>query len=134
MHFNQNGTKKAIAVLTYIMGILVATFSLVLLSFNFATHESINMEYTSLLITGVLFQEMGIRLWESSNRLFLRGISCFVLGSMAMIDALTFSLISKTLSESRSEIPYITLGILGALAIISSRKLVIKSKKTRRED
>lgn len=129
MEEKQLAVKKYTGIAAFVMGIFIMSFSLILLFFSYSTHETLKFEYILFLVVGLIFEEIGNKMLEKSNHMFLRGIVLFVIGSIIMIDAVTFSLLSKTLNENRSINFYLYSGAMGAILILASKKIVSMSKK-----
>lgn len=129
MEEKQLAVKKYTGIAAFVMGIFIMSFSLILLFFSYSTHETLKFEYILFLILGLIFEELGNKILEKSNHMFLRGVVLFVIGSIIMIDAVTFSLLSKTLNENRSINFYLYSGAIGAIFILASKKVVNMSKK-----
>lgn len=119
---------KLIGIFIYGISLFVLTGAIILWFLAITDLGTFGVVEIILLILGIFLNVFSLKLWNI-NKKFICGVSIIVIGSLFLINAVTFSLLERAVSEQIVLLKYIVVALIGIGQLFLGKSLVLKSRK-----
>jgi hypothetical protein len=119
---------KLLGVFLYGISLFILTGGIILGFLAIANLGDFRYLEIALVLIGVVLNIFSLKLWKINFK-FMIGVSFIVVGSLFLINAVTFSLLERIVSEQILLMKYILSGLIGIGQLFLGKSLVLKSRK-----
>jgi len=123
-----NGKYKLVGIFLYGISLLVITGGVLLIFETMSRTEPIVIGDLLLLLFGILIHVVAFKFWDI-NKSFMTGVTIIVMGSLGLINSITFSLLERLNHESIYLGKYIIAGSISLMLLLLGRSLILKAKR-----
>lgn len=124
----QSSKYKLIGMFLYGISLLIMTSGILLLFKSIAKTQLPELSDSMILVLGIVINYVSV-IYLKINKLFINGVTFIVIGSLILINSVTFSLLERMNNEVIILLKYILAASLGCLFLFLGRIKVLKSKK-----